>query len=295
MLDPAHVAEIHLATHFGDRYRMRVIDMHAVRHVRAGTLVIEPNRDPRLGRNEEGYSEDPYLCSQIAGWIVRGVQGDDVSAADKAVAGLCHYPGQSQPVSGFERGAMEISERTMRDVFLPPWVAGIKRFGALVFSQESNTILAMINLAFAQYWSLRSYNFLMDHELETAQKLLEKLPPYYRFWIIMQAYQRFSYESTDFDRDKISIVDSLYNVLGNIPQVETDWHLRTLHQNVKTVFKIEELHKTVETKIEHIESSYNSARDFLSTNFFILLNIIFLLSLVWSILDTFLLWKLSVK
>src|ERR1035437_4691797 len=95
------------------------------------TLVIEPNRDPRLGRNQEGYSEDPYLCSRIAQSIVQGAQGKDVSAPDKVVSGLCHYPGQSQPVSGFERGAMEISERTLRDVFLPPWVAGIKTEGAL--------------------------------------------------------------------------------------------------------------------------------------------------------------------
>jgi len=95
------------------------------------TLVVEPIRDPRLGRNEEAYSEDPYLCSRIAEAIVRGVQGDDVSAPDKAVAGLCHYPGQSQPVSGIERGAMEISERMLREIFLPPWVAGIRKAGAL--------------------------------------------------------------------------------------------------------------------------------------------------------------------
>jgi len=96
-----------------------------------GTLVVEPNRDPRLGRNEEGYSEDPYLCSQIAEAIVNGMQGEDLSAKDKAISLLCHYPGQSQPVSGLERGAMEISERTLREVFLPPWVAGIKKSGAL--------------------------------------------------------------------------------------------------------------------------------------------------------------------
>ncbi len=95
------------------------------------TLVVEPNRDPRLGRNEEGYSEDPYLCSMIAESIVTGTQGKDVNANDKVVAGLCHYPGQGQPTSGFERGAMEISERTLREVFLPPWVAGIKKCGAL--------------------------------------------------------------------------------------------------------------------------------------------------------------------
>ncbi|MCE5345178.1 MAG: glycoside hydrolase family 3 C-terminal domain-containing protein [Bacteroidales bacterium] len=95
------------------------------------TLVIEPNRDPRLGRNEEGFSEDPYLCSQIAANIVQALQGYDISAPDKLVAFLCHYPGQSQPVSGFERGAMEISERKLREVFLPSFATGIKKYGAL--------------------------------------------------------------------------------------------------------------------------------------------------------------------
>ncbi|MFH0756855.1 MAG: glycoside hydrolase family 3 C-terminal domain-containing protein [Bacteroidota bacterium] len=95
------------------------------------TLVIEPNRDPRMGRNEEGYSEDPYLCSRLAEAIVEAIQGNDISASDKAIAGLCHYPGQSEPVGGIERGAMEISERKLREVFLPPWVAGIKKGGAL--------------------------------------------------------------------------------------------------------------------------------------------------------------------
>ena len=96
-----------------------------------GTLVVEPNRDPRLGRNEEGYSEDPYLCSQIVKAIVEGMQGDDLTSHEKAIALLCHFPGQSQPVSGLERGAMEISERKLREVFLPSWVAGIKMAGAL--------------------------------------------------------------------------------------------------------------------------------------------------------------------
>ena len=95
------------------------------------TIVIEPNRDPRLGRNEEGYSEDPYLCSEIARSIVKGAQGKDVSAPDKVIAGLCHYPGQSQPVGGYDHSDMDISERTLREVFLKPWIAGIKDEGAL--------------------------------------------------------------------------------------------------------------------------------------------------------------------
>lgn len=95
------------------------------------TLVIEPVRDPRLGRNQEAYSEDPYLVSYIAGAIVKAIQGDDVSAPDKCVAGFCHYPGQSQPFGGLERGAMEISERTLRSVFLPSWESAIREGGAL--------------------------------------------------------------------------------------------------------------------------------------------------------------------
>ena len=91
------------------------------------TLVIEPNRDPRLGRNQEGYSEDPYLCSRVAEAIVGGAQGGNVNAPDKVVAGFCHYPGQSQPAGGLERGAMQISPRLLREVFLPPWVAGIRK------------------------------------------------------------------------------------------------------------------------------------------------------------------------
>ncbi len=114
-----------------DIYTVAAREARAVGIHQLFTLVVEPNRDPRLGRNEEGFSEDPFLCSRIAEAIVHGAQGDGISAPDKVVAGLCHYPGQSQPVSGLERGAMDISERMLREVFLPPWVAGIKKAGAL--------------------------------------------------------------------------------------------------------------------------------------------------------------------
>jgi beta-glucosidase len=112
-------------------YAVAALEARAVGMHQLYTLVIEPNRDPRMGRNEEAYTEDPYLSSRIAEEIVRGAQGGNIAADDKVVAGLCHYPGQSEGVGGLERGAMEISERTLREVFLPPWVAGIKRAGAL--------------------------------------------------------------------------------------------------------------------------------------------------------------------
>jgi beta-glucosidase len=118
-------------TLLGEIYSVAAREARAIGVHQIFTLVVEPNRDPRLGRNQEGYSEDPWLVSRIAETIVRAAQGRDVSAPDKVVAGLSHYPGQSQHVSGLERGAMEISERMLRETFLPPWVAGIRGAGAL--------------------------------------------------------------------------------------------------------------------------------------------------------------------
>jgi len=95
------------------------------------TLVLELDRDPRMGRNEEAYTEDPYLYSRIAEGIVQGTQGSNIAAGDKVIAVLTDFPTQSEPASGLERGAIELSERALRENFLLPWVAGITKNGAL--------------------------------------------------------------------------------------------------------------------------------------------------------------------
>ena len=94
------------------------------------TLVIEPAVDPRMGRNEEGYSEDQYLVARIAENITRTMQGYDISGKENVVASFTDFPGQNPAESGLERGAVEVSERKLREVLLPPWVACFKQ-GAL--------------------------------------------------------------------------------------------------------------------------------------------------------------------
>ncbi|MGA8728286.1 MAG: glycoside hydrolase family 3 C-terminal domain-containing protein [Terracidiphilus sp.] len=94
------------------------------------TLVLETDRDPRLGRNMEAYTEDPYLDAQIAQSIVQGAQGSRIDAPDAVVALMTDFPTQSEPVSGMERGAIELSERYIRENFLPPWIAAFQA-GAL--------------------------------------------------------------------------------------------------------------------------------------------------------------------
>ncbi len=94
------------------------------------TLVLETDRDPRMGRNMEGYTEDPYLDARIAENIVHGAQGSSVDAPDKVGALMTDFPTQSEPTNGMERGAIELSERYIRENFLPPWIAAF-RAGAL--------------------------------------------------------------------------------------------------------------------------------------------------------------------
>ena len=95
------------------------------------TLVMEVDRDPRMGRNEEAYTEDPYLYMRLGETIVRATQGYDISAPDKVIAVLTDFPTQSEPASGLERGAIEVSDRSLRENFMPPWIGAITKAGGL--------------------------------------------------------------------------------------------------------------------------------------------------------------------
>jgi beta-glucosidase len=104
----------------------RAVGIHVL-----STLVLELDRDPRMGRNEEAYTEDPYLGSRIAEAIVRGAQGPDIKAQDRVVALMTDFPTQSEPFGGLERGAITLSDRLLREDVLPPWKAAITKNGAL--------------------------------------------------------------------------------------------------------------------------------------------------------------------
>jgi beta-glucosidase len=114
------------AIYAADAAEARAVGIHML-----STLVMETLRDPRMGRNEEAYTEDPYLYMRIGEAIVRGTQGYDISAPDKVIAVLTDFPTQSEPASGLERGAIEVSERSLRENFMPPWIGSITKAGGL--------------------------------------------------------------------------------------------------------------------------------------------------------------------
>jgi beta-glucosidase len=90
--------------------------------------VVDVGRDPRWGRIEETFGEDPYLASQLGIAAVRGLQGDTLPLADgKVFATLKHLTGHGQPESGTNVGPASISERTLRENFFPPFEAIIRQ------------------------------------------------------------------------------------------------------------------------------------------------------------------------
>jgi beta-glucosidase len=90
--------------------------------------VVDVARDPRWGRIEETFGEDPYLVSQLGVAAIQGYQGDALPLADgKVFATLKHFTGHGQPESGTNVGPAEISERTLRENFFPPFEEAVRR------------------------------------------------------------------------------------------------------------------------------------------------------------------------
>ena len=98
------------------------------------TPMLDIARDPRWGRVAEGFGEDPYLASLNAAASVRGYQGDDFSQPDKAIACAKHYAGYGLAEGGRDYDRVDVSMRTMRDVYLPPFKAAVDAGVATVMS-----------------------------------------------------------------------------------------------------------------------------------------------------------------
>jgi beta-glucosidase len=89
--------------------------------------VVDVAREPRWGRIEETYGEDPHLCGEMGRAAVIGFAGQDRKLAkDKVFVTLKHMTGHGQPESGTNIGPAEVSERTLREEFFPPFEKLIK-------------------------------------------------------------------------------------------------------------------------------------------------------------------------
>lgn len=88
--------------------------------------VMDIGRNPLWPRLWETYGEDVYLASQLGSSYIHGAQGDDLSLPTKLATCLKHYVGYSFPINGKDRTPAWISERMLREYFLPTFEAGIR-------------------------------------------------------------------------------------------------------------------------------------------------------------------------
>ncbi|MHC5268315.1 glycoside hydrolase family 3 N-terminal domain-containing protein [Enterococcus sp. LJL98] len=99
-------------------------------------------RDPRWGRTEECFSEDPYLSGKFTEAAVNGLQGEKSTeplAANKVLATLKHFAAQGASMGGHNAAPVAIGERELKEIHLPMMQAGIDA-GALMCMAAYNDI-----------------------------------------------------------------------------------------------------------------------------------------------------------
>ncbi|MGB2870148.1 MAG: beta-glucosidase BglX [Bacteroidota bacterium] len=88
--------------------------------------MVDIARDPRWGRIVEGSGEDPYLGSLMAAARVRGFQGATLESPGSLLACAKHYAAYGGAEAGKDYNTADISERTLREIYLPPFRAAVK-------------------------------------------------------------------------------------------------------------------------------------------------------------------------
>ena len=118
------------------------------------TPVVDVAREPRWGRVEETYGEDPYLVSRLGIAAVRGFQGD-ATFRDKrhVLATLKHFVGHGQPESGMNCAPSNVSMRVLRETFLYTFKEALREAGAVTLMASYNEIDGLPS--HASKWLLR--------------------------------------------------------------------------------------------------------------------------------------------
>jgi beta-glucosidase len=112
---------------------------------RGSHFVLGPNldlaREPRWGRTEETYGEDPYLVSRMGVAIIKALQGQGPNVDDEhVVATAKHFAAHGQPEGGTNIAPVNVSERVLREYFLPSFEAAVKEGGVMSVMASYNEI-----------------------------------------------------------------------------------------------------------------------------------------------------------
>ncbi len=91
----------------------------------AFTPNIDVMRDARWGRVGETFGEDPFLVTQMGVAMINGLQQGDFTGTNKVIACAKHLIAGSEPINGLNFSPMDISERTLNEIYLPPYKSAV--------------------------------------------------------------------------------------------------------------------------------------------------------------------------
>ncbi|WP_018701282.1 glycoside hydrolase family 3 N-terminal domain-containing protein [Amorphus coralli] len=94
--------------------------------------MLDVCRDPRWGRIAEGPGEDPLVTVRMAEAKVRGFQGDALSDPRSVAATAKHFAAYGAPTAGRDYASVDVSERTLCEVYLPPFEAAVRSGAAAI-------------------------------------------------------------------------------------------------------------------------------------------------------------------
>ena len=139
--------------------------------------MVDIARDARWGRMTEGAGEDPFLGSEMAAAYVRGYQGTRLDAPDSIAACAKHYVGYGAAEGGRDYNTTEISEHTLRQVYLPPFRAAVNAGAATIMSafNSINGVPASANpftlrQVLRKEWGFRG---VVDSDWESVRELIQ--------------------------------------------------------------------------------------------------------------------------
>src|SRR5215472_10867224 len=141
-------------------------EMASAGHNQAFTPVLDLARDPRWGRTEETYGEDPYLASRIGVAAIEGMQGPSfLIDRHHVLATAKHFAAHGQPESGTNTAPTNYSERILREFFFVPFEAAVKeaRVGSVMASYNeidgipSHVNSWLLDRVLRQEWGFRGY------------------------------------------------------------------------------------------------------------------------------------------
>jgi len=108
---------------FAIRSQMRTVGAH-----QGLSPVLDVSRDPRWGRTEETFGEDPYLVARMGLAYIRGLQGTDLRKG--VIATPKHFAAHGFPEGGRNLASVHVSPRELREVFLFPFEVAVREAGA---------------------------------------------------------------------------------------------------------------------------------------------------------------------